>query len=73
VSSDLFEATEVEALKAEIARLKFLNREEQQTIEELSRLLLKAAEALDWGHCPTGPREGCPVCALIAQLRHAAQ
>jgi len=54
-------------------RLKWLNAEERKTIDELSALLLRAAAALDWGHCPTGPREGCEVCALIAELRKAAE
>lgn len=45
---DLFDSAEVQALKAEIARLEFLNAEERKTIEELSQLCLRAADALDF-------------------------
>jgi hypothetical protein len=42
-------------------------------IERLKKLLTKAAEAVDFGHCPTGPREGCEICALLEELREASR
>jgi hypothetical protein len=38
----------VAALEAEIERLKFLNQEERQTIDALSKLCTRAAEALEF-------------------------
>jgi hypothetical protein len=39
-------------------------------VERLKKLLTKAA---DFGHCPTGPREGCEICALLEELREASR
>jgi len=54
------------ALLAEIERLKFLNAEERKTIEELSGLCLRAADAL--AGCTWQERDD-----LIRELRKAAE
>jgi len=72
---------ELERLYAEVERLGFLNAEERKTIEELSALLLRAADALDEDQPligePVPTREVNRVLqereALIAELRKAAQ
>ena len=42
-------------------------------VERLKKLLSKAAEAVDFGHCPTGPIEGCEICALLEELMEASR
>jgi hypothetical protein len=56
---------EYDSMLKEIERLKFLNAEERETIDELSRLCLCAADALEvhW------PRRD----DLIAELRKAVE
>ncbi|MBV8216441.1 MAG: hypothetical protein JOZ08_24755 [Verrucomicrobia bacterium] len=38
-------------------------------VKRLKKLLTKAAEAVDFDHCPTGPVEGCEICPLLKELR----
>jgi len=67
--SEIQEEAYTEACE-EIDQLKFLNAEERQTIDELSRLCLRAADALEtygW-YCA-----GSVVEDLIAELRKAAE
>jgi len=58
-------------LKVEIERLKFLNTEERKTIDELSGLCLRAADALETFLEP-GEHWEPTFARLIAELRKAA-
>ena len=42
-------------------------------VERLRELLNKAASAVDFGHCPTGPVEGCEIHTLLEELREASR
>jgi hypothetical protein len=57
----------VAALEAEIEQLKFLNQEERQTIDDLAKLCIRAADALDKYGLSDDQKD------LIAELRKAAQ
>lgn len=58
--------------------LKFRNSEERQTIDELAKLLLRAADALEMEHSgrtglPDKNARGCSICNLIYELRKVAE
>jgi hypothetical protein len=57
-------------LQAEIEQLKFLNAEERATIDELAKLLTRAADALEV-YLPTAA--GGTKHPFIAELRKAAE
>jgi len=59
-------------LETEVKRLKFLNTEEQATIEELSQLCLRGADALE-NLLSEHERFEPSMEALISQLRKAAE
>jgi hypothetical protein len=59
--------------REKIERLQFLNKEERETIDELSRLCIRAADALEQFDLATAHLGECPVCRLIAELRKAAE
>ena len=62
----LWFTTEIAKLIKENRRLKFLNQEERQTIDELSKLCLRAADTLECRNLDHLPDD------LIDELRKAA-